>query len=294
MLNKEKALGIVYACDDNFVPLLAASIKSLEINNPEFRKNIYVIDDGISVLNKHKLEQTVNASVTRLEFFEVEDVIGKVNLPYFNNGALPITTFFRLFVHVFLPKDMDRVLYLDSDTLIVGRLDQLWELDLGDNIIAAVQDQGIRTLGCEWGGGVRNWKELGFRSEDKYFNAGVLLIDLKKWADFKVCEKALDVASKYRKYIVYADQYCLNAVLATRWLELGKEWNHLVSDNSPGAHIIHYIGNKPIYTNYSYSEDYRQLFFSYLSKTVWKDLRLVGGYVRNVRMFKRFVRKLIG
>lgn len=294
MISTDKRLSVVYACDNNFVPLLAASIKSLEINSPGSQKDIYIIDDGISPVSRKKLIDSVNTDEITLKFLLVKDVVGKITIPYFNNAALPVTTFFRLFVHTFIPASTERVLYLDSDMIVLGDIAELWDIDFKDNIIAAVQDPGIKTLGCSWGGGVRNWAELGYQSEDKYLNAGLLLINLAKWNEFDVCTKALDAAVKYQKHIVYGDQYCLNAVLANRWLELDPEWNHLVSDDKPGAKLLHYIGNKPIYTNYTYSQKYRDIFFDYLSKTAWKDFKMVGGLTRRIRMIKRFVRKITG
>jgi lipopolysaccharide biosynthesis glycosyltransferase len=294
MISTDRRLSVVYACDNNFVPLLAASIKSLEINSAGSIIDIYIIDDGINSVNRQRLIESVITKNISLKFYLVKDVVGKITIPYFNNAALPVTTFFRLFVHTFIPADTDRVLYLDSDMIVLGNIAELWEIDLGENIIGAVQDPGIKTLGCSWGGGVRNYAELGYQSEDKYLNAGLLLINMKKWNGFDVCTKALDAAVKYQKYIVYGDQYCLNVVLANRWLPLDPEWNHLVDNESPGAKLLHYIGNKPIYTNYSYSEKYKDIFFEYLNQTAWKNFKLVGALTRKIRMIKRFVRKITG
>jgi lipopolysaccharide biosynthesis glycosyltransferase len=294
MISTDRRLSVVYACDNNFVPLLAASIKSLEINSAGSTIDIYIIDDGINAVNRQRLIESVVSKDINLKFYLVKDVVGKITIPYFNNAALPVTTFFRLFVHTFIPADTDRVLYLDSDMIVLGNIAELWEVDLGDNIIGAVQDPGIKTLGCSWGGGVRNYAELGYQSEDKYLNAGLLLINMKKWNEFDVCTKALDAAVKYQKHIVYGDQYCLNVVLANRWLPLDPEWNHLVDNELPGAKLLHYIGNKPIYTNYSYSQKYKDIFFEYLNQTAWKNFKLVGALTRRIRMIKRFVRKITG
>jgi lipopolysaccharide biosynthesis glycosyltransferase len=294
MISTDRRLSVVYACDNNFVPLLAASIKSLEINSAGSTIDVYIIDDGINAANRQKLIDSVSSKEISLKFYLVKDVVGKITIPYFNNAALPVTTFFRLFVHTFIPAGTERVLYLDSDMIVLGNIAELWDVDLGDNIIGAVQDPGIKTLGCSWGGGVRNYAELGYQSEDKYLNAGLLLINLPKWNEFDVCTKALDAAVKYQKYIVYGDQYCLNAVLANRWLPLDPEWNHLVDNEATGAKLLHYIGNKPTYSNYTYSKKYKDIFFEYLNQTAWKNFKPVGALTRRIRMIKRFVRKITG
>lgn len=295
MKSDKPQFDIVYACDNNFVPLLAASIKSVEINSPGSVKNIYVIDDGIKPSNLEKLKRSFTSPDINLSFHLVKDVMGKnVNIPYFNNPRLPVTTFFRLFISSFMPEDTEKVLYLDSDMIVLGNIKELWDVDLTNHIIGAVQDPNIQTLGCSWGGGVVNYADLGYQADDKYFNAGLLLINFKKWKEFNVTEKALEAAVKYQRYIKWGDQYCLNVVLANRWLELDPEWNHLVDNEKPGAKLIHYIGNKPIYDNYPYSIKYRDIFFNYLNKTLFKDFKPVTKMQRQIQMVKRFIRKITG
>jgi lipopolysaccharide biosynthesis glycosyltransferase len=286
-------ITIVYACDNNFVSLLGASIKSLEVNSPENDLDIYVINDGISKLNILKLQESITSSRIDLKIINIEDVKGaKENVPRLFGQVLPITTFFRLFIHTFLPPETERVLYLDCDMIVLSDVSELWKIDLDGKILAAVQDPGIKTLGCSWGGGVKNYEELGFKSDDKYLNAGLLLINLKEWVSNEIPKKALEAAVIHRKHIVYSDQYCLNAVLATRWLELDPGWNHLVSDDAEGAKLLHYIGNKPTYTNYPYSKKYQDIFFEYLNQTPWNTSRQIGPVGRRIRLLKQFVKKL--
>lgn len=293
MVKSDTRKAIVYACDNNFVSLLGASIKSLEINSPGNLLDIYVINDGISKTNLQRLQKTITSTDINLKIINIEDVKGaRENVPRLFGQVLPITTFFRLFIHTFLPSETDRVLYLDCDMIVLGNIAELWEVDLKGRILAAVQDPGIKTLGCSWGGGVKNYEELGFKSDDKYLNAGLLLINLKEWIAEEIPRKALEAAVKYRQYIVYSDQYCLNAVLATRWVELDPEWNHLVSNDVEGAKLLHYIGNKPNYTNYQYSKKYQMIFFEYLNQTPWKTSKLIGPVSRRLRLIRQFIKKI--
>lgn len=295
MIDPEKKLIIVYASDNNFAPLLAASIKSVELNSPGIQKEIYVVSDGIKADNISKLRQSITSPEVNLHIVDVKTIVGDtMKMPTLYLKALPSTTFVRLFIENIVPTDAERVLYLDADMIVQEHLSKLMVTDLQGNIIGAIQDQGILTLGCSWGGGVKNYEELGFKSEDKYFNAGLLLIDLKKWKEFRVMEKSLEASVKYRKHMVYADQYCLNAVLATRWLELDPRWNHLVSNDEPGAFLIHFIGVKPIYEGYPYSEAYRKIFFGYLNQTEWKGMKLVTKGGQKLTFVKQFMKKIFG
>jgi lipopolysaccharide biosynthesis glycosyltransferase len=290
----EDKLTIVYACDNNFAPLLAASIKSLELNSSGSHKDIFIIDDKISSVNIEKIKQSVASNEVALHFVPAKTIIPKeYSIPYFNNSALPITTFFRLFIENFIPKSTKKVLYLDSDMIVLENVKKLFDTNIDNYILAAVQDPGIKTFGCEWGGGVRNHEELGYPADTKYFNAGLLLINLPKWIESGACRTALEYAVKYNKHIVYGDQYCLNAALGNKWLELDSSWNHLADTFIPNPNLIHYIGHKPIYTNYANQDAYRKIFFDYLNQTAWQNIKLVGRRRRGVAMIKRFIGKLI-
>ena len=294
MIDQNQRLNVVYACDNTFVPLLAASIKSLEINSPGVIKDIHIVNDNISAKNIQKLKNSFNSQEINLIIHETKDVTGPTNnVPRFYGQALPSTTFYRLYVQNIVPKGTERVVYLDADMIVLEHLTKLWEIDLKGNILAAVQDPGIKTLGCSWGGGIKNYADFGYQSEDKYLNSGMLVIDLPAWIKNEVMEKALEVSVNHRKHLVYADQYCINAVIANRWLPLDSKWNHFVNNDEPGAFLIHYTGLKPIYTNYPYSKKYQDIFFQYLNKTAWKDMKLITITAQKIRLAKHFLRKLI-
>lgn len=294
MIDPNLRFTIVYACDNNFVPLLAASIKSLEANSPGVVKDVYVMNDKISAKNVEKLKSSFNSPELNLIIRDAEDITGPSNtVPRFYTKALPSTSFFRLYIEKIVPKGTKRVLYLDSDMIVLEHISRLWEIDLEGNIIAAVQDPGILTLGCAWGGGVKNYADFGYKSEDKYLNSGMLLIDLDKWVKEEVMRKTLEVSQNYRDSIVYADQYCINAVLANRWLALDSKWNHFVNNNEPGAYLLHYTGLKPIYSDYPYSKEYQDIFYKYLNQTAWNGMPLRSKADRMFGMVKQFLRKVI-
>ena len=80
---------------------------------------------------------------------------------------------------------------------------------------------------------VPNFRELGFKPEAAYFNAGVLLIDLAAWRVADVSRRLLECLEEHRRHVVFWDQYALNVVLAGRWGQLDLRWNQ-------GSHVFHY------------------------------------------------------
>ena len=88
----------------------------------------------------------------------------------------------RLLVDKLLPDDIDRILYLDGDTLVLGSLESLWKLDMGNRSIGMGPESTVDAA------------RRGFLGLDKqmYCNAGVLLIDLQRWRERKLGEKVLE------------------------------------------------------------------------------------------------------
>lgn len=130
---------------------------------------------------------------------------------------IPHAMWYRTFLPEVVP-DVDRVLYLDADTIVVDGLAELWHTDLEGNWLAAVTNV--------W----EPWNEnypvhgLGLAHRDAYFNSGVVLMDLGRLRAEGVTERVLAHA-RARKFLPWGDQDSLNAVLAHRRLPLHPRWN---------------------------------------------------------------------
>ncbi|HWK26123.1 MAG TPA: glycosyltransferase family 8 protein [Solirubrobacter sp.] len=132
---------------------------------------------------------------------------------------------FRLLLPQFLPAGLERVIYLDCDTVIAGSLRPLWELDLGHHLVAAARDAGAPFPAGPCG---TDWQGLGLAPGAPYLNTGVLVIPLASWRANDVSRRVLEVlrASQPR----WGDQDGLNVVMQGRWLELPRRWNLQTSD----------------------------------------------------------------
>jgi len=132
-------------------------------------------------------------------------------------------TYARVLLGDFLP-GIDRVIYLDTDTVVVGDLTELAAFDLAGCTLGAVDDPLIagvyarRLLGPDPG---RTLKI------PRYFNAGVMLIDLSRWRRSRVTERTIELLLERRPF-VFHDQDPLNMLLKNDWAELPNPWNRLV------------------------------------------------------------------
>ncbi|MCQ2173669.1 MAG: glycosyltransferase family 8 protein [Bacteroidales bacterium] len=195
-------MNVVFSSDNNYIRHLGVAVYSLLSKNDKCPKiRIFVIDNEISRGNKDKLTSVVevfpNSSIEYIPFKQWRDSL-KLDMPW----NISLSSYGRLFVASMLPKDVDRVLYLDCDMIVTQPLNDLWNYDLKGNVIAAVQDAVPD----------RFKYAVGLRSEDRYFNAGLLLIDLKKWRETDCERKCLDFIRERQGRVFHHDQGVLNGV----------------------------------------------------------------------------------
>lgn len=209
-------MHIVYSSDDNFAEIMGVSIVSLLDNNKDMEEIIiYVLDNGISEKNIDRVE-TVFKTYKRpapmwIPATNINDVLG-IEVKQ-DRGS--ISQFARLFVSRVLPKDLDRILYLDCDIIIDKPLDELWNMDLQGKIIAALLDPFSPLYR----------KNLGLEKNDILFNSGVMLIDFKKWKAEHIEDKLLELIKKYNGLIPQGDQGALGTVLSKETALLNPKFN---------------------------------------------------------------------
>ena len=154
--------------------------------------------------------------------------------------------------------------------MVLEDISKLWNISSGDYPIVAVQDCGHGTLKSRLP--IPNYKKLGLDQNSKYFNAGVLIINLAKWRDENLSEKIIRCIERNINQVVYYDQYGFNVVLNNRWKEINPIWNQVSHINSRGnPYIIHFIWRKPIFKDNNYH--FTNKFFNYLDMTEWRGWR---------------------
>ena len=196
---------VVYASDDKFAEILGVSLVSLYENSKDMDDIVvYVLDSEIKNENKDKL-LTVSRQYSRTEvqFIPAKDISKKLEMKVsIDRGSL--SQYARLFVSSDLPKDLDRVLYLDCDIIVKQSIHELWNLDLHGKTIGALLDAFSKYYRAN----------VDLEENDIMFNSGVMLIDLDKWRQDNVEDKLLEFISRKSGWIQQGDQGALNAVLS--------------------------------------------------------------------------------
>lgn len=122
-----------------------------------------------------------------------------------------------------LPSDLERVVFLDADMLVLDDIAPLWTTPLEGRALAAVVDPAIPA--CRSSRGVKGWRERGIPAAAPYFNAGVLLVDLRAWRRRNVAEQAIEYIRAVGDRVDYLHQEALNATVWDDWLPIAPRWN---------------------------------------------------------------------
>jgi lipopolysaccharide biosynthesis glycosyltransferase len=183
--------------------------------NPEDDVRVhYLPGAGITPGDERSLARMVERAGGSIAFLRVpRERLAAVPTEGFTREA----TWYRIFLPELLP-DVSRVLYLDADVIVLGRLAPLWELDLSGAWVGAVTN----LLEPIYKG---HPAELGIPPDQPYFNAGVLLMNLDAMRSDGCTEALLDYARVNAARLMWRDQDALNAVLGGRRLALHPRWN---------------------------------------------------------------------
>lgn len=264
MAKTTKEIPIFFAVDDGYCPFLAVAIQSLIDNaSGENTYLIKILNTDISEENKRKIGKYERKNVD-IEFVDLNYYIQKVKDKLYTRDYYSKTTYFRLFLPNLYPQ-YDKVLYLDSDIVILDDIAKLYNTDMGDNLVAAAPDDVIQTMPV-----FQDYVEkvVGVADFRRYFNAGILLMNLHELRRFKFQEKFVYLLDKI-KFAVAQDQDYLNRLCKGRVKLLDRTWDRMpIPDpkiKTEDVKLVHYnLAFKPWHF-----EDilYKEFFWMYAQET---------------------------
>lgn len=211
-------MKVMYTCDNNYVWLMGISTISLFENNRDIDElKVYLLGENISEENKNELKKIGEKYGREVEVIDVP----KLNIPpSLVSARWPLSAFTRLFSGVILPDDVDRILYLDCDTIISGDISELENVVFNGNIAMGVKD-------CISGTYKKN---VGLDIDSPYINAGVILFDMDALRKIKINVEIENYMNRYEKLINYADQDILNGMLKGKIGELNPKYDVMTID----------------------------------------------------------------
>lgn len=191
-------MNIVYSTSDLYAPLAGISLTSLLESNrdvPEIR--IFILDNKIGEENREKLRKTCEKYRREIQFVPLTDILERIS---FDMKRWNISTFGRLFEASSLPQ-VDKVLHIDCDTIVTGSLEELWQTDLENRVLAAAPD-------CVSDAYKTN---IGMAPEGLYIQAGVILLNLKRIRQLELEKAFTAYLETYGESLAFVDQEIINA-----------------------------------------------------------------------------------
>lgn len=199
-------LNVTYHCSDLFAPVLATSLTSLFENNKSFDEiHVYIFEYPMNEENKSRLDLIASKYGRNLHYLLMPDINNTegLGLSDVKHDGWFFYSYMKLYLDNLLPSYVEKVLYLDSDVLVVGDLTELWNLDLQGCVAAGVID-------CL---GEKYYDILGLSKDSYYCNSGVILEDLKAWREKKIGDKVRKYCMENGGYVFFMEQTAFNAAV---------------------------------------------------------------------------------
>lgn len=275
----ENPVRVMFGVDSNFIIPFGIVMTSVLINNPG--GVIYLFINKYSNKDIELIHQTVARYRAECHIFTVD-----IN----NLGVLPTTkywseaTYYRIIAARYLEKYMDKVLYLDADTFCRGNLQNLFMIQMNTQCAAIVEDFCLM--------GKRDELEYihhNLHIEGKYFNAGVILINLHEWNKNNISEKAIKyLLGKNNKKWRFLDQDVLNISLTNKVIWLPEKYNAQLEyikrdftlERLQNTCILHFTGAKPwskyYYPNLLHPTQFDKEYRACYEQSAWNDTNFLN------------------
>lgn len=265
----------IYDNDGRYSKFAGVSVLSIFENTRE-RVTVHIMhNENFSAQNRERFLALAEKFGQNIKFYNMEKITGDeiayLEKLYPNQITAKVKgSMYRIWMEKVISADVKKIIYLDTDTIVNLDIAELWQVDLGDNVLAAVSE-------IENGTDVKKLFNIcadGFVKYENYFNSGVLLINLKKFRDAKnIMFDGLNFVSQHPNYR-FLDQDTLNYCFTHQRLKLPVRYNTFVKfarnsgDDMTQGKIYHFAGE-----NVSFYEGgaFTNLWLDYFMKSDWFD-----------------------
>ena len=276
-------INITCSTDKNFIQHCAVLLQSIVSNNPEIEFRFFILTESNENITD-KFLSFLNELKQEYHFVIIDhDLVKKFPM---HSQHLSRAAYYRIFLSKLISDDIKKIIYFDCDIIVAGKIKELWEIDVSNYFLGAVYNP-------TW------WKiseshminNLGI-TDGRYFNSGVLLINLEKWREADIPSKLVEFLNKHGHKNVTHDQDTLNAVVAHCWLKIHPKFNFMnafyngYDKNKKFAYYKQYSDKElkvaiknPVVIHYTYRKPWRYMskhplkseYWKYLKMTPWKD-----------------------
>lgn len=276
-------MKIAYSCNDYYIPQTGISIISLCENNKEIEELIiYFIGKNVSKENVQILKSITESYGRSFVYISFEDIAYDLNISSIGRHIETIYT------KVFFSRinGLDKIIYLDSDTIVRGSLTPLWNIDIKGVYMGVVQTFS------------KVKAQLGMSEEDPFFNDGMAIVNVDYCRENDLIDKVLKVVADYGGNPPTLSEGALNKVCLGHVKYISLRWNCMaglfyfglldinflskeldqyskdeLNDAIENPVVIHYLTafyNRPWFTPCTHP--YKDEYLKYKAMSPWKDI----------------------
>lgn len=281
-------MNVLYQFNELYAPFAGASIVSLFENNKENEITVYILGEDLSnssLTNFSEISKNYNRNIVIRDTKKIIAKMKKWGMPSYRGSY---AANLRMLLPYFLDQSINRVLYLDSDTIVNDSIKEFYEMSLNEKTVAMVLDSL---------GGTYKIEQLGFEKQELYFNSGVILYDLDKWRKEQYSEKIIEHVKMGNMHYTSPDQDLINVICKEGIARVSAKYNfqpvhkvykdktyfncygqegYYTAEEIEDArrnvviyHSFRFVGEFP--WNKGSIHPYKNLFNHYLELSPWKD-----------------------
>lgn len=268
---KKDDFHIVFGIDDDFVRPLGVLMTSIVENNKNENIVFHIISKYISNENKNVIEQFSLMNDIIIYIYIIDENIFK-ELP--TTAYISKAMYNRFLIPLILKDITDKVLYLDADIVCLGNIEKIKNLKFEDKIVFVVEESNKYVV-------KRRIEDLKLK-KDKYFNSGVLYINIENWLNNDINKKLVEYSSEKRN-LMFPDQDMLNVVLEDKCIYMDRKYNYTFDVRyKPNRYVynlpenivfLHYVGKFKPWQKWC-MHPAKNFFEKYAKISLWKNIAL--------------------
>ncbi len=271
--------NLIHVCcstDDQYAQYCTVMLCSVLENNKKNKISVHVLISHLSYENKQLIMSLSERYDVTVELHWVNESL--LNGVKFNkNRRLGVSAYYRILLSSILAADVVKALYFDCDMLVLEDLSDVYNLDIEEYAIAAVEDV--------WPIKEEHRMQISLSYSGRYFNSGFMLINLKYWRENKIEAKLIDFAKQERN-VFFHDQDALNKTLTHHCFFLPLRWNRFSIAYRPCRQFVSYSDwieykQTPAVIHFTFvrpwqnlKSPYKRLYYDYVRKAGIQNLKI--------------------
>ncbi|WP_196590905.1 glycosyltransferase family 8 protein [Pectinatus frisingensis] len=275
MVNNE-IIHIALGVDDKYFAYAGILMTSILLNSFDNEIIFHVAVNGTlsdeNINRKNKFNNIYKKA--QIKIYDLSQQIKDLpNLSAYTDKRFNKSILLRIFIPKILPDTIKRVIYLDADMLCIDNINFLWKLNIPYEYIIAACPYKEKN-------GQKQIKRLGLQT-DKYFNSGMMMINLLAWKKYNITEIISDCYKKFYEFFLLPDQDAINVVLQNKINTISYKFNRMIAANDPtldlrekGDILLHFVNDSKPWIKGN-TPEMERLYKYYVAKSLWSDIKFI-------------------